>query len=191
VPDWDEVYSEKNIAVATPTDVLLGNEHLLPTPPDLNLRALDYACGLGANSIFLADHGFQVSSWDLSEVAVKKINQHSKNNNLKITAEVHDLENSPPTLKNQFDVIVVSYFLHRATLRVLYDLLKTGGLLFYQTFSGDQVNGQGPSRKSFRLNKNELLNVFSDMQLLYYREDDLNLSVDGAKPGVTYFVAKK
>jgi len=94
-------------------------------------------------------------------------------------------------MKDQFDIVVVSYFLHRETLRYLYQILKKGGLLFYQTFSGLQYKEQGPARKKFRLKKNELLDVFADMQLLYYREDDENASGPESMQGQVYFVAKK
>jgi len=191
MPDWDRVYSEKTISAATPADVLIDNMHLLPATGE----ALDYACGLAGNAMFLAQQGLQVSAWDLSEVAVEKINKYSEKNKLDISAQVYDLENSLPDIKNQFDVVVVSYFLHRESLHYLYDLLKAGGLLFYQTFSGPQCNGEGPARADFRLQKNELLSVFSDMQLLYYREDDICSSDINARlntsSGVTYFVARK
>lgn len=185
--DWDLVYTEKLIENSTPAEVLLVNKHLLSTKGE----ALDYASGLAGNAILLAEKGYNVKAWDLSDVAVKKINQHAKNKKLSLNAEVYDLEKKQPDIQNQFDVVVVSYFLHRETLRYLYDILKKGGLLFYQTFSGSQFKEQGPSRKSFRLKKNELLNVFSDMQLLYYREDDENSTGPECKQGQVYFVAKK
>ena len=187
MPDWNLVYTEKLVEEATPADVLLINKRLLSSQGE----ALDYASGLAGNGVYLAQNGYKVKAWDLSDIAVKKIKQHAKNQKLDLDAEVHDLENSQPDIKNQFDVIVVSYFLHRETLRYLYDILKKGGLLFYQTFSGAQFKTQGPARESFRLKKNELLDVFSDMQLLYYREDDENSTGAGCKQGQVYFVAKK
>jgi len=187
VPDWNTVYTEKSVENSTPADALLVNSHLLSSGG----KALDYASGLSGNGVYLAKKGYDVKAWDLSDVAVEKINQYSNNNNLLLNAEVYDLENRAPDMKNHFDIIVVSHFLHRESLRYLYDVLKKGGLLFYQTFSGQQYKNQGPARKSFRLKKNELLNVFADMQLLYYREDDENASGSDSKQGQVYFVAKK
>jgi len=187
MPVWDDVYTDKKISNATPCDVLVKNEHLLP----INGRVLDYACGLAGNGIYLAKQSYDVVAWDLSEVAVNKVNEYGKKNKLSLKAEAHDLENNLPDIKKHFDIVVVSYFLHRETLRYLYNVLKKDGLLFYQTFSGIQFEGQGPSRESFRLKKNELLDVFSDMQLMFYREDDGCLSGVGSKQGETYFVAKK
>jgi len=187
VPDWNLVYAEKPVAESTPADVLLTNEHLLSSQGE----ALDFASGLAGNGIYLAQKGYKVTAWDLSDVAVKKVKHHAKNKKLDVDAKVYDLENKRPIIKNQYDVVVVSYFLHRESLRYLYDILKKGGLLFYQTFSGLQYKEQGPARESFRLKKNELLDVFSDMQLLYYREDDENSTGPDCKQGQVYFVAKK
>lgn len=191
MPDWDEVYSEKSVDSARPADVLKNNMHLLP---DTGL-ALDYACGLGGNGVFLAEEGFEVNAWDLSSVAVEKINKYSKEKNRNIKAQQIDLENNPPHIHDRFDVIVVSYFLHRETMRTLYDMLKDGGVLLYQTFSGNQLDGAGPSREEFRLKRGELLEKFHDMELLFYREDQsfndrLNYRKDSI-PDQVFFVAKK
>lgn len=191
MPDWDVVYAEKNIEDAKPADILIMNEHLLNArSADDAFHALDYACGLGGNAQYLAKKGFQVSAWDRSATAIEKISQFAKQQALPIDARVYDLENDRPEIKNKFDVIVVSFFLHRKSLRYLFDLLKTNGILFYQTFSGEPVDGQGPSNENFRLTRNELLTIYSDMQLLFYREDDECITMNG-KNGLTYFVAKK
>ena len=187
MPDWNLVYTEKLVENATPADVLLMNKHLLSSQGE----ALDYASGLSGNGIYLAEKGYKVKAWDLSDIAVEKIKQYSKTKNLDLDAEVHDLENLQPDIQNKFDVVVVSYFLHRESLRYLYSVLKKGGLLFYQTFSGPQYQKQGPSRDAFRMKNNELLEVFSDMQLLFYREDDESCTEPECKQGQVYFVAKK
>lgn len=186
--DWDEVYAAKKNESSTPAEVLINNVHLLAGQGE----ALDYACGLAGNGVLLESLGYEVSAWDYSSVAVQKINELAQSCGRDIRAECVDLENNPPNVSNCFDVIVVSYFLYRENLRSLYEFLKPGGLLFYQTYSGDQINGVGPSRADFRLQRGELLNIFSDMELLYYREDCLlSKASDSSKPDQVYFIAKK
>ena len=189
MPDWDKVYAEKNIEDVTPADVLKKNLHLLAGSGE----ALDYACGLGGNAIMLESNGYQVSAWDCSNIGISKLNGYAEHHQLNISANCIDLEVEPPDSKNKFDVKVVSYFLHRETIRGLYDYLKTDGLLFYQTFSGQKMDGHGPSREEFRLRRGELLAIFSDMELLYYREDkaDVRKGIPDSRPGQVYFVAKK
>lgn len=194
MPDWNALYRQKNTDMAEAAEVLLENSRLLPATG----KVLDYACGLAGNGFFLAEKGYNVTAWDLSAVAVEKINVKAKEKKLIIHAEIKDLEKAPADVSEAFDIIVVSYFLHRETLRNLYHYLKKDGLLFYQTFSGPQLNGVGPSRDDFRLHRGELLQVFSDMQLLYYREDNYredNYKEDNNhpeyKPDQVYFVAMK
>lgn len=50
-----------------PSQVLLDNSHLLPASG----RALDLACGLGANALYLAKRGMTTSAWDLSPVQLR------------------------------------------------------------------------------------------------------------------------
>ncbi|VAW68857.1 hypothetical protein MNBD_GAMMA09-1082 [hydrothermal vent metagenome] len=184
MPHWDEVYRQKNMAKVTAADVLLENLRLLPPTG----KVLDYACGLAGNGFLLANKGYDVTAWDLSSIAVDKINEKAKAEKLMLRAEVKDLEASTIKIQQMFDIIIVSYFLYRKSLRDLSDHLNPGGLLFYQTFSGKQLNGVGPSKAAFRLRRGELLDVYSDMQLLYYREDN---SQSDCKPDQVCFVAMK
>ncbi len=66
---WDDIYAQMEPASVKPTQVLSENLFLLPKQG----YALDLACGLGANSLLLAQKGLQVSAWDISEVALEKL----------------------------------------------------------------------------------------------------------------------
>lgn len=63
---WDRTYGSKAVEAAAWPRVLSENAHLLPRRG----RALDVACGMGGASIFLARHGLEVVSWDISPVAM-------------------------------------------------------------------------------------------------------------------------
>lgn len=166
MPDWDLHYSDREVADQTVASVLTDNSHLLPATG----TALDYACGLAANGRWLVQQGLQVTAWDASVVAVDKVNHYCQSHQINLQAEVHDLEEMPLP-EAEVDVLVVSFFLHRPTLKQLIQLVKPGGLLFYQTFCGEQRNGRGPGNANFRLKPGELLDVFDHQQVLYYRED--------------------
>lgn len=185
--DWGQIYADKSVADATPAEVLKDNMHLLPASG----VALDYASGLAGNGQLLAQLGLAVTAWDYSRAGVEKINQFSSAQDLNLHAEVKDLEQDYPLLSGQFDVICVSYFLHRKSMAKIYDLLAPGGLLFYQTFSGPQRNSMGPSREAFRLRRGELLQTFSAMELLFYREDPQGIELRSGYSDQALFVAKK
>ena len=165
---WDRRHAEASVESAEPARVLVDYAHLLP---DGGI-ALDLACGLGGNAVFLAEQGFKTFAWDLSSVAVDKVATWSRDNLLSITAEAHDAVAAPPE-PERFDVVVVSRFLERSLAGPLAHCLRPGGLLFYQTFTRSRVHGErGPSDDAYRLADNELLRLFSALQVLAYRDED-------------------
>jgi len=146
--------------------VLKENLHLLPQKG----HALDLACGTGSNAILLAQQGLQVDAWDIAEVAIAALQDIAAQRQLSLRAEMRDVEADPPA-PGTFDVIVVSYFLDRRTIPALIEALRPGGLIYYQTFTRERVSDRGPQRADFRLAEQELLQLFSGLQLLVYREE--------------------
>lgn len=168
-------------------EVLYQNRHLLP----VRGRALDLACGLGGNALLMVKLGLEVAAWDLSQVAVDRLKGFTEAQGLmNLQAEVRDLsQESLPV--DTFDAIVVSYYLDRALAAPLIDSLKLGGLIFYQTFSKAADNGQGPSNPNYRLEDNELLQLFKPLSVRFYREENrLGNSSEGFRD-VAMLVAEK
>ncbi|MGB5832726.1 MAG: class I SAM-dependent methyltransferase [Thiohalocapsa sp.] len=162
---WDDRYraaSDQRPA----SQVLIENLHLLPARG----RALDLACGLGANALLLARQGLEVSAWDLSPVAVERLRGIAAAERLGVAAVVRDVEQWPPEPRS-FDVIVVAHFLDRNLAPAISAALRSGGLLYYQTFSRESVSGSGPSSPRFRLERGELLGLFADLIPRVYREE--------------------
>lgn len=161
---WDAIYTE-NTETPKASEVLLCNQHLLPT----HGNALDLACGLGGNALFLAQQGLQLEAWDISGIALAKLGELAQKQNLPITTH-HCLITADLLPKNQFDVIVISRFLDRSLCNAIMAALKTEGLLFYQTFTRNKVDQQGPSNPDYLLDCNELLRLFSPLNLIFYQE---------------------
>jgi len=166
---WNNIYAKVEADQYTPTKVINENGHLLPSKG----RALDLACGAGADAIYLARQGLQVDAWDISDTIIDKLSIYATNHKLSIEAQARDINKSPPE-NNYYDVISVAHFLERDLMPVLIRSLKPGGLMYYQTFSKTVTpNYSGPRNLGFRLGENELLNLFSDLQLVVYREEGL------------------
>ncbi|WP_456404254.1 class I SAM-dependent methyltransferase [Thiolapillus sp.] len=146
--------------------VLLRNRHLLPRAG----KALDLACGRGANAMLLARSGLETHAWDFSSVAIARLDEEAAKNDLRIETQVRDVVAQPPAA-NSFDLILVSYFLERSIIPALIQALRPKGLLFYQTFVRAVHLERGPSTDAWRLESNELLRLFGDLQVHYYRED--------------------
>lgn len=162
---WNERYAGSS-EIAPPSLVLTENAHLLPDQG----RALDLACGLGGNALFLAREGLTTTAWDISSIAIEKLQAACQSQSLTVTAEVRDVVIEPPS-KNSFDVIVVSRFLDRTIIQALVDALAPGGLVYYQTFIVDRVADTGPGNPEFLLNTNELLQLFNSLTVRVYREE--------------------
>ena len=166
---WNNIYADATIGSYSISRILTENGHLLPK----NGKALEIACGTGSDSIFLAQQGLQTDAWDISDTVVAKLNQHAQQSELSITAETRDINVQPPE-DETYDVIVVAHFLERKMAPTLISALKPGGLLFYQTFVKEVTPSySGPSNPAFRLDNNELLQLFPGMQIVVYREEGL------------------
>lgn len=146
--------------------VLLRNRHLLPSRG----KALDLACGRGANALLLAKAGLETHAWDFSAVAIAQLDERARESGLKIHTQVRDVVGAPPEA-NSFDVILVSFFLERQLIPALIQALRPNGRIFYQTFVREVRLDRGPSTDEWRLKGNELLKLFRSLRLHYYRED--------------------
>lgn len=168
---WEDYYSSDVIGQTDsrlPAEVLLNNQHLLPKSG----KALDLACGLGANALCLAENHLTTSAWDISLSALEILALRAKSRNLKITVENRDVSASPPEV-DSFDVIVVSRFLDRDLIIPIKNAIKSNGLVFYQTFTKEKVKQSGPRNPDYLLDENELLHLFKDWKILLYREEGL------------------
>ena len=166
---WNSIYSNAEIKNANVSKGLLENAHLISSGG----RALDLACGIGGDAIFLASKGMRVDAWDISDTVTHKISQYAKENSLNINAEARDINLSPPE-NETYDLITVAHYLERSLAPVLMAALKPGGLLCYQTFTKEVTPSYtGPSNLDFRLAKNELLALFGGLKIIVYREEAL------------------
>lgn len=163
---WDQRYRAAAAAPGESVRVLRDYVHLLPRGG----RALDLACGLGANALFLAGHGLDTHAWDISDVAIEKLQSLARAGGLALHARVRDVIHEPPPPR-EFDVIVIAHFLERGLSGTVIDALRPGGLLFFQTFTRTFVNPAGPSQAVYRLADNELLALFAGLRVLAYREE--------------------
>ena len=162
---WDGFYSHSQPSVS-PTQVLCEHAYLLPKQGD----ALDLACGLGGNSLFLAEHDLHVDAWDISPVALAYLQTQAHQKSLSIATRQCDITPNclPP---KHYDVIVISRFLDRSLCNAIMVALKPEGLLFYQTFTRNKLDQQGPSNPDYLLDSNELLTLFSSLRLVFYQEN--------------------
>ena len=186
---WDKVYvtqDSSDVNLPNPAEVLLQHTSLLPETG----TALDLACGLGANAIYLAKHGLATHAWDISTQAIDKLRTYCIENDITVIAEARDIEEQPPE-EDSFDVICVSYYLERSIISNIITALKPKGILFYQTFVQESVTDTGPKNPAYRLQENELITLFSSLHILAYQDYGRVGDLNSGLRNIAMLVAQK
>ncbi len=160
---WEERHSSAEVGEAEPSVVEF--QPLMPRG-----RALDIAAGKGRNSIVLARAGVHVVAVDWSENALNSLALIAKKDQLAIEPVIADLEQSLPFQPESFDIVVNISFLERGLFPSLKKVLRTGGMLLFDTFLVDQAALGHPRDLRFLLGHYELCGLLSDMELIRYRE---------------------
>lgn len=176
---WDEKYRQSR-APTEPAQLLVQFASLLPPCG----RALDLACGGGRNSVFLAQRGLTVIAVDSSLDGLRQGRELASRRNVQATWVCANLERFRlPT--SAFDVIVCFSYREPTLYPAIRAALRKGGLLFYETFTLDQLRfGAGPQNPVHLLEAGELLKAFGGWDVFFYRETWMDR-------GVASLVARK
>lgn len=160
---WDSFYKEKDDAYGK---VAVGflKEHLSVIPKG---NALVPAMGEGRNAIYLAQHGFEVTGIDISDVAVDKARFHAKEHHVRIKSMVADLKQYK-FKENEFDFVFLSLFYDPIILPGLKKTLKRNGyiMIYEELYSGDPQKATAP----FWVKPKQLKDDFRDFKVIVYRE---------------------
>jgi len=164
--DWDERYREGRGMPDEPSALLVQNQALLP----MRGRALDLAMGSGRNALYLASLGFQVTGVDASSVAVALCREKAASLGLVVEAIVGDLEDYRLP-KDEYDLILDFHYLQRSLAGPIVRALRQGGVLFFETFTIDQLQfDYGPKDPAFLLRPGELRELFAGLETVLYFE---------------------
>lgn len=128
---------------------------------------LDLACGSGRHARLFAARECQVTAVDRDPAFAIAF---ASEPNIQFIAA--DLENARwPLGELQFDVIVVTNYLHRPLFPALRAALAPGGLLIYETFAAGNAAFGKPSNLDYLLKPRELLDVFgADLRVLAFED---------------------
>lgn len=149
--------------------------------------ALDVAGGVGRHTLWLAQRGWKVKLLDVSEVGIDHARKSipTSGAEMDVEFEVADLQICRGLGQDQYDLILVFFYLQRKLFPSLISALKPGGLLLYKTYTLDQQKfSGGPTHPMHLLQPNELLHAFASLRILHYHE-----SVQGK--GVAELAARK
>ena len=169
---WDGKYAAKDVP-----ELLQPDDWLTRHAPSLIPgRALDLACGLGHNAIWLAQQGWTVDAVDVSAAGLKLARElATREHSRPVDWIAADLDEWTPAA-NQYDLVVVFRFLDRDRLsRMIEDALRPTGMLIYETFLRAQCHRADNHLKNpaFTLQPGELPRLFTGLETVDYQEAEL------------------
>jgi 2-polyprenyl-3-methyl-5-hydroxy-6-metoxy-1,4-benzoquinol methylase len=164
---WNDRFGKKEFALGKdPNPFLKKHIRLLPKG-----KALDIATGEGRNAVFLAQHGFEVDALDISEKGLKKTQKLARERGVKVNTFLVDL-GQYEIEKERYDLIANFYFLKRRLIPRIKKGLKKGGRVIFETYLLEhrKLGTGGPKQAKYFLKPNELLRLFKNFRILFYRE---------------------
>ena len=115
------------------------NELIGLCPPSQDTKVLDIGCGEGKDAVYMAEKGYKVSAFDLTENGIRKTLSLAKNRGVEINAYVDDINTFDTN--EQFDIIYST-----GTVQYLFDenkakffeklekITKQNGIVFINVF---------------------------------------------------------
>ena len=188
--NWNKKYSEGSHTSLEPDPFLVSayDEFLSHRPAG---NALDVAGGVGRHAIWLAKKGWKARLLDISDVGIQLAEKNAAKalgpiaKEFLISAEVADLNGMQDLGREQYELVLVFFYLQRELFPALISALKPGGLLVCKTYTTEQRHfSGGPSHPMFLLEPNELLHAFESLRILHYHESNMD-------KGVAELVAQK
>ena len=179
---WDSFYSTDQYVFGRDPSAFL-REHLKRLPRGL---ALDIAMGEGRNGVFLAKYGFDVEGVDLSDVALRKARLLARDQGVSIRTILSDVSRFK-IAAGKYAVILNINFLERSIIPSIKNGLRQGGVVVFENPTVEQLRNPGGQglRRDYLLEKGELRMLFSDLEVLDYRE------LNDGKNAVAQLIARK
>jgi SAM-dependent methyltransferase len=165
IRDWDKRYRLREHASdfeAGPTPLVMKTARALQPG-----RALDLASGAGRNTLWLAEHGWQVTAVDGAPSAIEVLRARSLERGLNVEAVVADLEKDEFEIEPcQWDLVLKCYYLQRNLFEPAKRGVAAGGLLISIVHMNEPGEADGP----FRLRPGQLEKYFTGWEILHLRE---------------------
>jgi len=163
---------------------------------DKQAPVLDLACGSGRNGLYLIESGIPVTFADVNAVAIEQLRQHASVVKNKQCTNFWSIDfeqkGAIPLAGKSFAAIMVFRYLHRPLFEQIKQAILPNGLIIYETFTTVQVQFGRPKNPNFLLKANELLDVFSDWEILHSFEGIIESENDSSqKQAIAQIVARK
>ena len=127
---------------------------------------------------------------DISEKGLKKAQKLAREQGVKINTFLVDL-GQYQIEKERYDLIANFYFLKRRLIPRIKQGLKKGGRVIFETYLIEHrtLGTGGPKQAKYFLKPNELLRLFKNFRILFYREGIFREG--GKRKAVASLIAEK
>ncbi len=179
---WDTIYRDRAERPLPPPAPLLLEYSPPVIVPDNPPRALDFACGLGQNGLWLAEQGYVVDLMDISRVALNRAQAEMVKrklravNLLQIDADTVRLDESA------YDLISIFRFLHRDLIPQFNAAVKPGGRIIYETFNLQHLDANPDFNVDYLVQGDELKDAFKGWRILVHHHLDNVTQLVAIKP---------
>ncbi|MFJ5159592.1 tellurite resistance methyltransferase TehB [Pantoea sp. NPDC088449] len=166
----DNYFAEKYGLTPTHSEVLAALPHLEVG------KALDLGCGQGRNSLFLNQHGFEVTAWDSNPTSLDRLNSIIAEENLQnIHTELCDLNSVRFNGDYQFVLsTVVMMFLQPSTIpQLIADMQASTRKYGYNLIVVAMNTDDYPNTQNFpfAFKSGELSHYYRNWHIVKYNED--------------------
>ncbi|MFS0762242.1 class I SAM-dependent methyltransferase [Peribacillus phoenicis] len=173
---WEKEYRNvDSLWGFNPNDILSQYVEMLPE----NGEVLDIGIGEGRNALFFAEQGFAVEGIDISETAVERCLELSKEHNLNVNAKVQDI-NSFEIEPNKYSLIILSNVLNffpDNEIKNIIDKVKIGlqknGFVYINVFDDKEPGRKKAPERYEQLAEHTFYNENSNMFLHYFTRSEL------------------
>ncbi|MCK1995142.1 class I SAM-dependent methyltransferase [Peribacillus muralis] len=173
---WEQEYRNvDSLWGFNPNNILSQYVDMLPESG----KVLDIGIGEGRNALFFAKRGFAVEGIDISETAVERCLEFSKEHNLNVKASVQDIT-SFEIEPNKYSLIILSNVLNffpDRDIKIIIEKVKNGllknGLVYISAFDDKEPGRKKAPEKYEQLAEHTFYNERLNMFLHYFTRSEL------------------
>ena len=170
---WSDMYSKPNVFGTGPTKLAELAHSLIKDKPIKNI--LEIGCGQGRDALFFSEKGYFVETFDISENAIKFVNETKESFNIKnLNAIIYDVQESFPYSNNFFDFVYSNLALQFFNLESLekifeniYRVMKDDAIILFSTKKkGDKYYNFGTKVNEHAFEHKGIIRYFYDKPIL-------------------------
>jgi SAM-dependent methyltransferase len=174
---WDARYAEPNESCFPKRP-----HRLLVRYAPSAVRALDLACGLGQDALWLAERGCRVDAIDISFVALRQARHEMRRRGLSgVTFIQADLDQFVLP-RAAYDLVCVFRFLDRRLFPAIRNSVRPGGVIIYETLNTGHLERNPDAGPDRMLRRGELPGYFPGWQVIEATDDAHMSAFVGRKP---------